>query len=53
MTDEEETLIIVTADHSHVFTMGGYPDIGTDIFGMLTVICGSIQVTVYHLSVVI
>lgn len=23
-TDEEETLITVTADHSHVFTLGGY-----------------------------
>ncbi len=24
MTDEEETLSVVTADHSHVFTIGGY-----------------------------
>lgn len=23
LTDEEETLIVVTADHSHVFTIGG------------------------------
>lgn len=23
LTDENETLIVVTADHSHVFTMGG------------------------------
>ena len=29
----EETLIIVTADHSHVFTMAGYPERGTDIRG--------------------
>ena len=24
MTNKEETLTVVTADHSHVFTMGGY-----------------------------
>jgi alkaline phosphatase len=23
-TDEDETLIVVTADHSHPFTVGGY-----------------------------
>ena len=29
----EETLIVVTADHSHVFNIGGYPTRGNDILG--------------------
>ncbi|MBA3440773.1 MAG: alkaline phosphatase [Pyrinomonadaceae bacterium] len=33
--DLRETLIIVTADHSHTFTIGGYPERGNDIFGLV------------------
>ncbi len=32
-TDPSETLIIVTADHGHVFTIAGYPERGNPILG--------------------
>ena len=33
LTNEEDTLIVVTADHSHAFSMAGYPSMDNDIFG--------------------
>ena len=34
-TNSRETLIIVTADHSQVFTIAGYPTRGSDILGLV------------------
>ncbi|XP_073482580.1 alkaline phosphatase-like [Aquarana catesbeiana] len=34
LTSESDTLTVVTADHSHVFTFGGYTDRGNSIFGL-------------------
>ncbi len=42
-TDPDETLIMVTADHSHVFTISGYPRRGNDILGLVVPPAGDIS----------
>lgn len=36
--DLAETLVVVGADHSHAFTINGYPDRGRDVLGA----CGAL-----------
>ncbi|KPJ10650.1 Alkaline phosphatase, tissue-nonspecific isozyme [Papilio machaon] len=34
MTSDEDTLIIVTSDHTHTLTINGYPERGSSVFGI-------------------
>ena len=47
MTDIEDTLIIVTADHSHVFTMSGYASPENDILGIKNMSIGGTPIVKY------
>ncbi|EDV94531.1 membrane-bound alkaline phosphatase [Drosophila grimshawi] len=38
LTNEEDTLLVVTADHSHAFAYAGYANRGTDVFSKAPVI---------------
>ncbi len=43
-TNPDETLIMVTADHSHVFTIAGYPERGNPILGLVHNVGGDLAV---------
>nr|XP_029529932.1 alkaline phosphatase, placental type-like [Oncorhynchus nerka] len=43
LTNEEETLTLVTADHSHAFTFNGYPFRGQSILGVTPHSCDDIR----------
>lgn len=39
LTSEDDTLIIVTADHSHTFNIAGYPSKDSDILSKFEITC--------------
>ena len=43
-TNPDETLIMVTADHSHVFTIAGYPERGNPILGLVHNVGGDLAI---------
>jgi alkaline phosphatase len=44
MTKREDTLVVVTADHGHTFTMSGYPVRGNPILGLVVDVDGETMV---------
>ena len=40
MTDEEDTLVVVSSDHAHTMTVAGYPSRGNDILGTVDTASG-------------
>ncbi|XP_026327171.1 membrane-bound alkaline phosphatase-like [Hyposmocoma kahamanoa] len=40
LTNQEDTLIVVTADHAHTMTVAGYPSRGNDILGIVDTTTG-------------
>ncbi|CAH3032323.1 unnamed protein product, partial [Porites lobata] len=45
IVNKDETLITVTADHSHVFTIGGYPKRGNPVFGIIQEVDNTLSTT--------
>jgi alkaline phosphatase len=43
LTDRQDTLIVATADHSHTFTMSGYPKRGNPILGLVVDVEGELS----------
>ena len=37
LTDPDDTLIVITADHAHVMSLGGYPARGENLFGKFSI----------------